>query len=450
MQSSSSTEPRLRPDLPGDPNCPICHGLGYVRLDLALNDPDFGKVRACTCRSAVLAHSAFQKLYEFSNLDALSSLSFENFKPRGKAWFTEEQQNSLESAFHRARDFASDLKGWLFIQGGFGSGKTHLAAAIANQAILRGVPTLFLTVPDLLDWLRFSYDSPETSYEERFEEIRNIDLLVMDDFGTHNATSWAQEKLFQILNHRYLKQLPLVMTTNVDFRMIEGRIRSRLEDRSLVNRLMIKAPDYRKSMEEIREPDLSSFNYHKDQTLENFETVRWEGGSDADAQSLSKALDAAREYAADPDGWIVFTGGYGSGKTHLAAAIGNKLAEEGRFPVMVVTADLLDHLRAAFSPSSPATLDQRFDEVRNAPILILDDLSTQSATPWAKEKLFQLINHRYEARLSTVITTSLSMGDIDERIRIRLLDRRISRVIGITAPAYPLRKGKKTTRSRRV
>jgi DNA replication protein DnaC len=58
--------------------------------------------------------------------------------------------------------------------GRYGCGKTHLAAAIANHAIEAGVATLFLTVPDLLDWLRYAYSGVEMSFEERFEEIREI------------------------------------------------------------------------------------------------------------------------------------------------------------------------------------------------------------------------------------------------------------------------------------
>ena len=73
--------------------------------------------------------------------------------------------------------------GWLLLMGTYGCGKTHLAAAIANFAVQMGVPTLFLTVPDLLDWLRFSYGNSETNFETRFDEIRNIQLLVLDDLG---------------------------------------------------------------------------------------------------------------------------------------------------------------------------------------------------------------------------------------------------------------------------
>ena len=74
--------------------------------------------------------------------------------------------------------------------------------------------TLFLTVPDLLDWLRYSYDSPDTTFEQRFEEIRNVSLLVLDDLGAQNATPWAAEKLFQIIDYRYVAPAAVV-TTNL-------------------------------------------------------------------------------------------------------------------------------------------------------------------------------------------------------------------------------------------
>ena len=95
----------------------------------------------------------------------------------------------------------------------------------------------------------------------------------------------------------------------------------------------------------------------------------------------------AKEFAEKPQGWLVFTGKNGCGKTHLAAAIANaqdELAEEP--PLFVIVPDLLDYLRAAFSPNSQVSLDRRFDEVRTAKLLILDDLGSQSATPWAREK----------------------------------------------------------------
>ena len=98
--------------------------------------------------------------------------------------------------------------------------------------------------------------------------------------------------------------------------------------------------------------------------------------------------------------------------------------------------DLLDHLRATFSPNSTVSLDRRFEEVRTAPLLILDDLGTQSTTPWVKEKLYQLFNYRYNAELPTVITTASSLEEMDPRLRSRMIDRRLVGIYGITAPPY--------------
>ncbi len=136
-------------------------------------------------------------------------------------------------------------------------------------------------------------------------------------------------------------------------------------------------------------------------------------------------------------GWS-FIGTYGCGKTHLAAAIANyQLTVPGRsIPMFVVVPDLLDHLRATFSPTSPTTLDRLFEQVKSTPLLILDDLGTESATPWAREKLFQLLNYRYAARLPTVITTFSQVKELDERLASRMEDSSRCTVHGIIAPSY--------------
>jgi DNA replication protein DnaC len=140
---------------------------------------------------------------------------------------------------------------------------------------------------------------------------------------------------------------------------------------------------------------------------------------------LKQAFDAARQFAEHPRGWLLLTGPYGCGKTHLAAAIGNYQAGLGFPPLMVSVPDLLDHLRATFSPNSTVSLDRRFEEIRTTHLLILDDLGTQSATPWAREKLYQLFNYRYNAELPTVITTSSTAEELDPRLYSRMQDERV-------------------------
>jgi len=428
----------------GDPNCPFCGGQGYLRADVPVGHPNFGRLEVCVCRQRDVSEQVRERLYSLSRLDELKGLTFDTFEPRGRKGLGEMHSNSLEMAFNQAQHYPKSLNGWLLLRGGYGCGKTHLAAAIANFAVDMGVPTLFLTVPDLLDMLRFSYDSDDTTFEQRFNEIRNASLLVLDDFGTQNATGWAQEKLFQIINFRYINKLPLVVTTNLSLDEIDARVRSRLSDRELVTDVRINAPDYRRPLDDTGHPELSSLDLMANKTFGSFEDRTGEGLQSDESKSLQKALKTAHAFAEKPRGWLVFMGGFGSGKTHLAAAIANYRAGLGDPPLFVMVPDLLDHLRATFSPSSNTTFDRRFDEIRTAPLLVLDDLGTQSMTPWVREKLYQLFNYRYNAELPTVITTSDSLDEMDARIRSRLLDGNLCSIFAITVPGFHGIRGKKT------
>ncbi len=434
MPTSSNTDPTNF--LPGDPECPHCQGIGYLRKDVPVGHPDFGRLDVCSCRRATVQAHIRERLFRFCPLQELEHLTFENFNPRGRVGYGEMEQASIERAFNQAQLYADKPRGWLLLLGRFGCGKTHLAAAIANKVVAMGFPTLFLTVPDLLDTLRFTFSDQDTSFEERFNQIRQAPLLILDDFGTQNATEWAREKLYQILNYRYINQLPLVVTTNLPLEQIDGRMRSRLMDREIVTHAEITAPDYRRPSEDTGQPELSSLDQHAQQTFGTLSMRKAEKLSPKDERSLEEAFKAANEYAEDPSGWLVLLGPYGSGKTHLAAAIANFRASDGHSVMFVVVPDLLDHLRATFNPNSTVSYDRRFEELRGAPLLVLDDLGTQAMTPWVREKLYQLFNHRYNAALPTVITSADSLDEIDPRLRSRLLDRRLCRIHAITTPAF--------------
>jgi DNA replication protein DnaC len=155
---------------------------------------------------------------------------------------------------------------------------------------------------------------------------------------------------------------------------------------------------------------------------------------------MDAAYRLAFDFAKNPEGWLVFMGETGCGKTHLAAAIVNFRYEIGKPAMFIVVPDFLDHLRSAFSPDSKVSYDQFFESVKTAPLLVLDDFGEQSTNPWVKEKLFQLINYRYNSRLPTVVTTRLSldeiMAEVDGSISSRLVDRKVSVTFAIIAPDY--------------
>ena len=63
-----------------------------------------------------------------------------------------------------------------------------------------------------------------------FDQVKNVPILVLDDIGAHNGTPWAEEKLFQVVNHRYLNGLPTVLTSAVPLERLDGRLQSKLTD----------------------------------------------------------------------------------------------------------------------------------------------------------------------------------------------------------------------------
>ena len=101
----------------------------------------------------------------------------------------------------------------------------------------------------------------------------------------------------------------------------------------------------------------------------------------------------------------------------------------------------------AAAPDSVVRFDKQFLELRNTPLLVLDDLAMQSATPWAREKVLQLIDHRYVAQLPTVVTTAADKSELGARLESRLLDPQLSIICPITAPMYRGGKRKTTHRS---
>lgn len=174
-------------------------------------------------------------------------------------------------------------------------------------------------------------------------------------------------------------------------------------------------------------------------TFENFDWKRVNLPPEQ-RENLKEAFRIALEFAKSPEGWIVFMGETGCGKTHLAAAIANYCLASGKRVLFVVVPDFLDHLRSTFRPDSAVSYDEVFEAVRNAPLLVLDDFGEQSTTPWAREKLYQIINYRYNERLPTLITTWYSLDDIHEKVEpaiaSRLVDPTLSNPFNITAPDF--------------
>ena len=313
-------------------------------------------------------------------------------------------------ALTRAAEFAENPEGWLVLTGPSGSGKTHLAAAIANRCIERQQTVFFIMVADLLDHLRAAYSpSSEIAYDDLFEQVRTVPILVLDDLGAHSSTPWAQEKLFQIIYHRYNNALPTVVTVRGPLVRLDDWIRTRLEADGWSNVLPLghligKLAAGMGSISEAMLNRMSFATYNPTGSLGSL------GTNQEHREIRTRAFEQAQSFATFPEGWLLLIGNHGAGKTHLSVAIAGETIRQGRQVFYALVPTLLDHLRMTFSPNSSVGFDELFDLLLNVPLLILDDLGAESSTPWAEEKLYQIFVHRHEGRLATVITTAYSGG----------------------------------------
>lgn len=419
----------------------MCRGARYVRRNVTPDHPDFGQVAPCRCAADEGAGRRSARLLAYANIGPLARLTFANLIERGRSPGARDQEQ-YRRCVEDARAFAEAPEGWLLLSGASGCGKTHLAAAIVNRLLERGEPALFVVVPDLLDHLRSAYQpASEIGYDALFERVRNAPVLVLDDLGTQAPTPWAQEKLFQLINHRFNMRLPTVVTTNAAPEQLDERLRTRLTDAGIARVYVLES----RRPSDLSVLDVLDHPLIRDMTFERFDARPLHLAGD-DRRRVEQGHRAALAFAESPDGWLLLMGPHGAGKTHLAAAIANYRRARGETPCFVVVPDLLDYLRRGFAGDEARGSHDAFDEMKSAPLLILDDLDTQSGIPWVRDKLFQLLNYRHTARLPTVITTALTLDALGERLASRLVDHAVCTVSVLAepqrdAPPPPRRRG---------
>mgnify|MGYP001136353449 FL=1 len=231
--------------------CPYgtCDGGGFI-WHLPSKERPNGYYTVCRCHADEVRRKRAERLLAEAGMsvDNLAPYTFERFDP-AKADATAAGKRTLAAIKERLVAYAQAPDGWLVLMGSVGCGKTHLAYAVVAERLARKRPTYYGSVPEILDALRRGFDgNGGMDYDRRLQTMQQVDLLVLDDLGTEHQTPWVAEKMFQLVNYRYTRRLPLVVTTNLVVTKGEGmdpRIRSRLLDRQLCEVLTFPAGDYR-------------------------------------------------------------------------------------------------------------------------------------------------------------------------------------------------------------
>lgn len=192
----------------------------------------------------------------------------------------------------------------------------------------------------------------------------------------------------------------------------------------------IEEQRYQRLIERI---DTYGITPNPDQT---FETLTVQGRPD----SLRSAKRAAMHFAQSDGGlWLILHGPVGTGKTHMAMAVVNTLRARHKTVLFVEAPGLLDLLRSGYDRGD---YDQLMETCKTVDYLLIDDMGTEQLTPWAKDKLYQIVNYRYRQTppLALMITMNEDPRNLDSRLASRLADRH-ARTLRVTGGDYRRTRG---------
>lgn len=188
-----------------------------------------------------------ERLLEASNLG-------ERFKGRTFASFDAKRDREAFDAcnkYAKAENLLELQRNSLLIAGGYGSGKTHLAAAVTQVLTNRGISVLFGTAIEHFDKIRDDFE--HTGLNKHVARMKSANVLVIDDLGKEKKSDWTKQVLFDVVNYRYEHKLPVIITTNLvskdgkEFSAlanhVEGAVYSRICE--MCNIVVTKGGDYR-------------------------------------------------------------------------------------------------------------------------------------------------------------------------------------------------------------
>lgn len=191
--SSETYKPSKR-ETPGDPNCPRCKGIGYLRLDVEWGHPSFGQLVPCECWLEERVQSAKAALDKLSNvLPDESEITLDSLIDRS---------DTTAAMIAAARKFSNGETGILTLWGGVGLGKTAALFALVNTANAKDLGSgYYVRFVDLMNIIRRGY--ADNTSDTLYQRLIKIKVLAIDEMDKARETDWAQEFRTMFLDDRY-------------------------------------------------------------------------------------------------------------------------------------------------------------------------------------------------------------------------------------------------------
>ncbi len=205
-------------DCPGLKNCPnTLNGHVYT----ALKDNNGLNFSYIPCNKLIKEENTYAYKKNITCFDLPKEISEASFS---KAYRDDNKRLPIFKYFKEFMDsYLKDKKGkGLYLSGSFGSGKTYLVAALFNELAKKNISSALVYYPELLRSLKSSFGS---DYEEKFDFIKTVPLLLLDDIGAENTTSWSRDEVLgPILQYRMEEELPTFFTSNLTLSELEASL----------------------------------------------------------------------------------------------------------------------------------------------------------------------------------------------------------------------------------
>ena len=236
------------------PDCPVCGGVGYIRYEVPLGHPKFGKLERCPRAHALAAKKALQA----GEIDPRVGLTADEL--RTLSWdLVKKGVNQADQACDTTRRAYTAGYGIVFLYGGFGQGKSLVLKIAVATALNEGKRAAYANLAGVMDDIRLAYDERENKMTElvrRVEWWTSLDVLAIDELDKAGQTDWARERIFQLLDVRYQRAirqeaLTVIASNYESLDELSGYLKSRIEDNRFAANgyiLHLKGADGRKSM----------------------------------------------------------------------------------------------------------------------------------------------------------------------------------------------------------
>lgn len=208
-------------------NCSNCPGLeacpnkmkGFVMSPIVYGSTIHFDYIACSYLRKQLKETEFLNNIElFQVSKSLKNSSIRNIETKDK-----ERLNVLRYFKEFLDHFEDEEKPrGIYLNGSFGTGKTYLIAALFNELARRGVKSAIVYYPEFLRSLKESFD---TDYKEKFQYIRRVPVLLLDDIGAEGISTWSRDEILgSILQYRMEENLPTFFTSNLTLEELEEHL----------------------------------------------------------------------------------------------------------------------------------------------------------------------------------------------------------------------------------